>query len=64
LCQLPAQLINGLLWVDSSYSYVLFMPPAVRDSLFTKMFFWNGQGLKHFEYVYGNSELKIFKVIF
>jgi asparagine N-glycosylation enzyme membrane subunit Stt3 len=62
--QTNAQLINGLLWVDSSYSYVLFMPPAVRDSLFTKMFFWNGQGLKHFEYVYGNSELKIFKVIF
>lgn len=62
--QTNAQLIEGLLWVDSSYSYVIFMPPAVRDSLFTRMFFWNGQGLKHFEYVYGNAELKIFKVIF
>ncbi|MEM7825406.1 MAG: STT3 domain-containing protein [Candidatus Aenigmatarchaeota archaeon] len=62
--QTNVQLINGLLWVDSGYSYVIFMPPAVRDSLFTRMFFWNGQGLKHFEYVYGNAELKIFKVIF
>ncbi|MEM5794316.1 MAG: STT3 domain-containing protein [Candidatus Aenigmatarchaeota archaeon] len=62
--QTNAQLINGLLWVDSSYSYVIFMPPKVRDCLFTRMFFWNGQGLKHFEYVYGNAELKIYKVIF
>ncbi|MGC8812272.1 MAG: STT3 domain-containing protein [Candidatus Aenigmatarchaeota archaeon] len=62
--QTNVQLINGLLWVDSSYSYAIFMPPSVRDSLFTRMFFWNGQGLKHFEYAYGNAELKIFKVIF
>ncbi|MCS7105723.1 MAG: hypothetical protein NZ942_00155, partial [Candidatus Aenigmarchaeota archaeon] len=62
--QTNVQLINGLLWVDPSYRYVIFMPPAVRDSLFTKMFFWEGKGLKHFEYVYGNAELKIYKVIF
>jgi hypothetical protein len=53
-----------MLWVDPSFQAVIFMDAPVRDSIFTKLFFWDGEGLKHFEMVYSNSEVKIFKVIF
>ena len=56
--------IDGLLWVDTSFQIVIFMEANVRDSVFTKMFFWNGDDLKNFELVYSNQEVKIFKVKF
>jgi hypothetical protein len=56
--------IDGLLWVDPSFRLVIFMEPSIRDSLFTKMFFWNGEGLKNFELNFVNSEVRIFKVKF
>jgi dolichyl-diphosphooligosaccharide--protein glycosyltransferase len=58
------QIIDGMLWVDPTFQVAMYMPPAVRDSLFTRMFFFDGQGLSHFTQVYQNSELKIYKVIF
>ncbi len=36
---------------------------AERDAIFTKMFFLNGYGLKHFKLVYSNPKIKIFKVV-
>ncbi len=54
----------GLVWVDPSYKYVVYMPPSVKDSIFAKMFFWNGDDLKHFKLVYSNPEIRVFKVIF
>jgi dolichyl-diphosphooligosaccharide--protein glycosyltransferase len=56
--------IDGLAWVDPSMRTLIFMEPAVRDSVFAKMFFWNGAGLNHFQLVFSNSELKVFKVVF
>jgi dolichyl-diphosphooligosaccharide--protein glycosyltransferase len=56
--------IDGLLWVDPSMQAVIFMEPDVRNSLFTSMYFWDGAGLKHFQLVFNNPELKIFKVVF
>jgi len=56
--------IDGMLWVDSTYSTAFFMVPEIRDSVFTKMFFFSGEGLSHFELVYSNSEIRLFKVIF
>jgi dolichyl-diphosphooligosaccharide--protein glycosyltransferase len=64
--------IDGLLWVDPGFGLVIFMEPEVYKSLFTNMFFFNGQGLgefgipklKNFELKYTNSEVKIFKVTF
>ncbi len=56
-------IIDGMVWVDPSYSVAIFMDAAIRDSIFTKMFFFNGEGLKHFELVYQNPETKLFKVI-
>jgi len=56
--------IDGMLWVDPSFRAVIFMDASIRDSLFTRMFFWNGQGLQKFELKYSNPELRIFKVKF
>jgi len=53
--------IDGLLWVDPSFRVSIFMQPEVRDSVFTKMFFWDGKGLNNFELVFNNPEVKIFK---
>ncbi len=56
--------IDGMVWVDPGFGMVIFMDPKIRDSIFTKMFFFDGKGLKHFELVYSNPEVKIFKVHF
>jgi hypothetical protein len=63
--------MDGMLWVDPSFQIVIFMEPSVRDSVFTNMFFFNGNGaqefgipkLKDFELVYSNSEIRIFKIL-
>jgi dolichyl-diphosphooligosaccharide--protein glycosyltransferase len=57
-------LVDGMLWVDPGYGISIFMEPAIRDSIFTRMFFWNGQGLQHFSLVYINPEIRVFKVTF
>lgn len=56
--------IDGLIWVQSDFQVITFMQPDVRDSMLTKLFFFNGEGLNHFKLVYSNDELKIFKVVF
>jgi hypothetical protein len=57
-------LIDGMLWVDPGYGVAIFMEPTIRDSIFTRMFFWNGEGLQHFSLVYTNPEIRLFKVTF
>ena len=47
---------NGL--VDEKFTL------AERDSMFTKMFFLNGEGLEHFKLVFSNSKIKLYKVEF
>jgi dolichyl-diphosphooligosaccharide--protein glycosyltransferase len=56
--------IDGLVWVDSSFRSLTFMDPVIQNSVFTRLFFFNGEGLKHFELVYSNPEVKIFKIKF
>jgi asparagine N-glycosylation enzyme membrane subunit Stt3 len=55
--------VDGMVWVDSSYQMAIFMDPLTRDSLFTRMFFFNGAGLEHFELVFQNPEIRLFKVV-
>lgn len=57
--------VEGTLWIEPSKSQVIFMPEQVEDSLFTRLFFYNGQGLEKFEYVnsWGN-EVKLFRIKF
>jgi dolichyl-diphosphooligosaccharide--protein glycosyltransferase len=56
--------IDGLVWVDPSFQIVIFMDSQIRDSIFTKMFFFDGKDLTHFTKVFENPEVKIYKVIF
>lgn len=57
--------VEGMLWVDPSFSTVIFMNPPIRDSIFTKLFFFNGRGLEDsFELVFANPELKVYRVKF
>ncbi|MEM3373560.1 MAG: STT3 domain-containing protein [Candidatus Anstonellales archaeon] len=64
--------LNGLLFVDPSYRLVIFMDENIEKSIFTNMFFFNGNGLKEFnitkleqfELKYSNPEVKIFEIKF
>jgi asparagine N-glycosylation enzyme membrane subunit Stt3 len=57
-------LVDGLVIVDSSFQQATYLDPQIMISVFTKLYFGNGQGLNHFQLVYNNGEVKIFKVIF
>jgi len=56
--------IDGLVWVDPSFRNLIYFAPAIKDSIFTKTFFYDGKGLEHFELVYSNSEIKLYRVNF
>ncbi len=65
--------VDGLVWVDPSFSLVIYMDPKVRDSLFTTLFFWDGDSskafpegkkLEHFKLVLKNPEIRLYKVVF
>jgi len=58
------KIVDGMVIVDPSLRAVLYMDANVRDSIFTRLYFFNGNGLTHFQSVFSNSELKIYKVIF
>jgi asparagine N-glycosylation enzyme membrane subunit Stt3 len=57
-------LVDGLVIVDSSFQQATYLDPQIMSSVFTRLYFGNGQGLNHFKLVYDNGEIKIFKVIF
>ncbi|MBI4896706.1 MAG: hypothetical protein HY832_04130 [Candidatus Aenigmarchaeota archaeon] len=61
----PDAQVNGMVYVLGNNNAVIYMPPELEQSLFTKMFFFNGAGLKNFEFIkdYG-QEVKLFKVHF
>ncbi len=56
--------IDGLVWVDPSLRNLIYFAPTIKDSVFTKTFFYDGRGLEHFELVYSNPEIKLYKVNF
>ncbi len=56
--------IDGLVWVDPSFRSLIYFAPKIKDSIFTRTFFYNGEGLEHFELVYSNPEIKLYRVNF
>jgi dolichyl-diphosphooligosaccharide--protein glycosyltransferase len=54
--------IDGLVFSDGSTA--IYMDPQTANSMFTKLYFFNGEGLKYFKLVYSNPEVKIFEVNF
>lgn len=57
----PDSVVPGTLWVDPSFQMVIYMPEQIENSMFTRMFFYNGEGLEYFEPAYINPEVKLFK---
>jgi asparagine N-glycosylation enzyme membrane subunit Stt3 len=56
--------VDGLVLIEPGFQQAIYMDPQIMSSVFTKLYFGNGQGLNHFKLVYDNGEVKIFKVIF
>jgi len=55
---------DGMLWLSPDLQTAIFFAPAIKDSIFTRLYFFDGQGLKHFEKVFQNSGLMLYKVKF
>ncbi len=57
--------VEGMLYVTPDMRYAFFIPKEVENSMFTRMFFFNGAGLKHFKLVKNfGGEVKLFEVVF
>jgi dolichyl-diphosphooligosaccharide--protein glycosyltransferase len=54
--------IDGLVFSDGNTA--IYMDPQTANSMFTRLYFFNGEGLKYFKIVYSNPEVKIFEVDF
>lgn len=56
-------LFRGMLWVSPDMQFVIFVPEEIIDSMFTKMYLLNGEGLEKFKIVQNfGGEVKLFKV--
>lgn len=49
--------------ISPDAQYVTVIPPNIRNSLFTKMFFLEGKGLQRFKQVFSNAQVKIYQVV-
>ena len=57
--------VDGTLWIEPGNGAVLFIAPELEDSMFTRMFLYNGNGLQNFQLVNNwGGEVKLFKVNF
>ncbi len=54
--------IDGLIWLQPDFRSMIYFSPAIKDSIFTRSFLYGGEGLEHFEPVYSNSEIRLYKV--
>ncbi len=60
--RLTKQFFPWSVWISRDKSVVVTIPPHLRNALFTKMFMLEGKGLKNFELVLSNPEVKIYRV--
>ena len=56
--------IGGLMFVDPNFQSAIYLNPQIENSMYVRMFFFDGQGLTHFKQVFSNGEVKIYKVVF
>ena len=57
------QTIPMTVWMPAHYQYIVLIPPTLRESVFTKMFMLEGEGLEHFKQVFRNEQVKIYEVV-
>lgn len=62
----PEAELAGVLLIPGFPSQMIFyIPEQLADSMFTRLYFFNGAGLKHFQFVNSwGAEVKLFKVVF
>ncbi len=56
--------VSFTLWASEDYGYIVAIPPTLRNTVFTRMFFLEGHGLERFVQVFRNSQVKIYEVRF
>ncbi|MDI6721124.1 MAG: STT3 domain-containing protein [Candidatus Aenigmarchaeota archaeon] len=57
--------VPGLLIQSPDRGNIIFMPPELQNSMFTKLMFFDGAGLEHFRLVNNwGGEVKLYKVTF
>ena len=57
--------IKGTVYIEPGNQEMLFIPPELENAMFTRMFLFNGAGLKHFKFVNSwGGEVKLFKIDF
>jgi len=54
--------IDGLVWIQPDFRSMIYFPPMIKDSIFTRTFLYDGEGLEHFEQVFSNNEIRLYKV--
>lgn len=57
------QTISMTAWMPDHYQYMVIIPPSLRNTVFTKMFMLEGQGLEHFNQVFRNDQVKIYEIV-
>jgi len=55
--------INGLVWIQPDFRSMIYFAPMIKDSVFTRSFLYNGEGLDHFDPVFSNNEIRVYKVV-
>ncbi len=59
----PEAEIKGRLWISPDKQTVIFIPPELQDSMFTKMYLYDGFGLEKFTPVMNfGGEVKLYRV--
>ena len=58
------QTIPITLWAPSNFNHMILVPEHLKNSVFTKQYFLDGEGLSHFKQVFRNEQVKIYEVIF
>lgn len=54
---------NVSVWLEPEFRSIILMYPEIKDSLFTKFFFFSETKFDHFRLVYFNSDIYIYRVI-
>ncbi len=56
--------LPGTIWLHPDKSYLVFIPPVLENSLFTRMFFYEeNETLENFELVFKNNQVKIYRLV-
>ncbi len=50
------------IWISENRGYAVLIPQRLKNVLFTKLFFLDGEGLKHFKLVLKNPEVRLYEV--